>query len=226
MKAIILAGGRGTRLAPLTDKIPKPMALVCGRPILEYTFSILPNEIDEIVIILGWKGEQIKSYFGDKFLDKKISFVVQEKPLGTFNALSYTKDLFYEKEQFMVVSGDDLYSKDDLYSVCSTNSLSVLTAETDAPEKFGICSIDENDQLCEIVEKPEIFCGNLANIGVYKLDPDIFKENISYGKNGEQYLAPMIGSLARKKEIKVVRSSFWHPIANLDDLEKAQELVL
>ena len=223
MKAVILAGGRGTRLKPLTDTIPKPMAMVSGRPILEYTFSILPDEIYEIILVTGWMGHKIQEYFGNEFGGRKISYVQQEKPLGTFNALFTAKNFI--DGRFMVVSGDDLYCRSDLEKIYLSENLSVLSTKTDEPEKFGICAINEAGYLKEIVEKPEIFCGDLANIGVYKLDSDIFNENIVYGKNGEHYLAPMIGSLARKKKIEVVRASFWHPIADLNDLQKAQELI-
>lgn len=225
MKAVILAGGRGTRLKPLTDTIPKPMAMVSGRPILEYTFSILPKDISEIIVVTGWMGHKIKEHFGHKFNGRKIFYVQQEKPLGTFNALFTVKKFIEKEERFMIISGDDLYGSDDLKKICSSKDLSILTTRTDEPEKFGICAIDNNGHLKEIVEKPEIFCGDLANIGVYKLDSDIFNENIVYGKNGEHYLAPMIGSLARKKKIEVVKASFWHPIADLNDLQKAQELI-
>ena len=79
-----------------------------------------------------------------------------------------------------------------------------------------------------IVEKPlaGAGCGNLANIGVYKLNQVIFKEPIIVGVNGEELLAPMIGSLASSQKIEVVQASFWHPIADLEDLKRAQKVVI
>ncbi len=226
MKAVILAAGRGRRLRPLTDTIPKPMATVNNKPILEYTLSILPKEVDSVIIVIGWLGYKIKNYFGQEYKNKKILYAQQQEPLGPYHALSVARGLL-DQESFLVVSGDDLYSKEDIAAVFLSPNLSILVKETNEPEQFGICITDQSGRyLKELIEKPKNYCGNMANIGVYKLDWSIFSEPLVYGQNGEHYLAPMIGNLAKKQKIDIVRASFWHPIADLNDLANAQKVFL
>ncbi|HBM45909.1 MAG: glucose-1-phosphate thymidylyltransferase (strD) [Parcubacteria group bacterium GW2011_GWF2_38_76] len=224
MKALILAGGRGVRLRPETDQTPKPMLHVQNKPILEHTISMLPDIISEIFIVTGWLGSHIKDHFGNEFKNKKIFYLEQTEPKGTFHALSLGKD-FLNEEPFLIISGDDLYSAIDLKNVCEKES-AVLVHKTDNPERFGICKKGEDGFLHKIIEKPKEFVGNLANIGVYKLRPTIFEEEIVVGSSGEQVLAPMIGNLAQKEKIALVEATFWHPIADINDLDKAQNLDL
>lgn len=223
MQAIILAAGRGMRLRPLTDTTPKPMVIFKERPLLEYTLSILPKEVDHILIVVGWLGHKIQSHFGESFDGRKIDYITQDEPKGTFHAIKCAKS-FLSDGQFLVVSGDDVYGKEDLKKVACSSALSVLANRTENPERFGICKVGEDGHLLSIVEKPETFCGNLANIGVYKLDHRIFDEPVMKGPNGEEILAPMIGALASKSKIEVIPATLWHPIADLADLERAQSL--
>lgn len=223
-KCLILAGGRGVRLKPLTDTTPKPMLLIKNKPILDYTVSLLPDSVSEVYIVIGWLGDQIKSYFGTYFNGKKINYLEQLEPKGTFNAVNLGRE-FLKDDSFLVVSGDDLYSKKDILKVSEKES-AILAKKTNRPEKFGICKKGEGETLCDIIEKPKDFVGDLANIGVYKLRPTIFEEKIILGQNGEELLAPMIGNLAKKEKINVVEASFWHPIADKDDLLAAQDLEL
>ncbi|HRY62692.1 MAG TPA: nucleotidyltransferase family protein [Candidatus Paceibacterota bacterium] len=223
MKAVILAAGRGIRLRPHTDQIPKPMLKVGGDPILFHTLSILPDEVSEVFIIVGWLQDEIKNYFGKEFKGKKITYLSQNEPKGTFHALSLAKDFL--DEPFLMISGDDIYSKKDISEVSKKES-AVLVHKTQNPERFGICKRGHDGLLCEIIEKPKEFVGDLANIGVYKLKPTIFKEDIVWGGNGEQVLAPMIGNLAKKEKIWLTEASFWHPIGDISDLNKAQTLDL
>lgn len=225
MKAIILAAGRGTRLRPLTDSTPKPMVSLRGVPLLEYTLSILPKRIDGVVVVVGYMSDKIRNYFGAGFAGRSIEYVLQTEPRGTFHALRQAQDRL-DGEDFLIVSGDDVYLAKDLDRVVSTKHLSVLTNKTSQPERFGICKLNGEGFLESIIEKPVDFCGDLANIGVYKLNHNIFKQPVVVGSNGEELLAPMIGRMATSEKIEVVRASFWHPIADMVDWEKAQKILL
>jgi NDP-sugar pyrophosphorylase family protein len=225
MKAVVLAGGRGTRLRPLTDNIPKPMVSLRGVPLLEYTLSILPKQIDQVVIVVGYMSDRIKNYFGRGFGGRSIEYVLQIEPKGTFHALKQAEDKL-AGEDFLIVSGDDVYSAKDLHKVASARHMSVLTNKTSQPERFGICKLNNEGFLESIVEKPKEFCGDLANIGVYKINHSIFKQPVILGSNGEELLAPMIGSLALNEKIEVITASFWHPIADMEDWQKAQQILI
>ena len=126
------------------------------------------------------------------------------------------------------MSGDDVYCVKDLARVASSSGLSLLVNETIQPERFGICKVDRYGFLSNIVEKPPAtaLCGNLANIGVYKLNHSIFEESVITGPNGEEVLAPMIGALSSRQKIKIIKASFWHPIADIEDWKKAQKIVI
>lgn len=222
MKAVILAAGEGKRLRPLTLATPKPLLKVRGKPILEYTFNNLPDEVREIILVIGYRGEQIKNYFGEEFGGRKIYYVEQPEPRGTFHALSLAKDFLSDKP-FLVLMADDFYKKEDLEKLLDFPN-AILTWETLNPERFGISRVSPEGFLEALIEKPSQPCGNLAYTGACVLDKKIFFESIIYGSNSEELLAPMIGTLAEKLPVRVVRASFWLPIGYLEDLDRAEEL--
>ncbi|MBI4272480.1 nucleotidyltransferase family protein [Candidatus Uhrbacteria bacterium] len=220
MQAVILAAGEGTRLRPLTAEKPKPMVAIGGKPILEYTLSILPKVIEEAILVIGYKGEKIREYFGEEFNGLHLIYVEQPEPKGTADAIE--KALPYLKsEYFMVVSGDDLYHPDDLEKCVTGTQQSILVKETDTPERFGICIVGKDDLLEGLVEKPKNPPSNLANVGVYVLHQDIFQLPKMIDEKGEHVLAPKIGQLAKVRPTKVIRAQFWHPIAYPEDVATA-----
>ena len=225
MKAVILAAGEGKRLRPLTLATPKPLLKVRGKPILEHTFNNLPDAVREIILVIGYKGEQIKDYFGGEFGGRKISYVEQPKPKGTFHALVLAKKWLSGEEKFLGIMGDNLYQKRDLEKLLAYSSPAILSYPTDHPEIMGICKVDYDGFLQEIIEKPNFPCGNLANIGVFVIGKEIFDEPIIYGPDGEEWLMPMFSSLAKKQAIKVVRGSFWFPIGYPEDLKMAESIL-
>ena len=109
MKAVILAAGEGKRLRPFTETMPKVMLPVANKPILEHVFDALKNSgITEIILVVGYKKEVIMDYFKD-YKDIKITYVVQDKQLGTAHALSKAKN--HIKNSFIVVPGDNIIDK-------------------------------------------------------------------------------------------------------------------
>ena len=112
MQAVILAAGRGTRMNELTTAVPKPMLDVAGKPLLEYKLDALPDFVEEVVLIIGYKGDVIQAHFGDLYNGKRILYVEQETMNGTAGALWCAKDLFHER--FLVMMGDDIYMKEDV----------------------------------------------------------------------------------------------------------------
>jgi bifunctional UDP-N-acetylglucosamine pyrophosphorylase/glucosamine-1-phosphate N-acetyltransferase len=115
IQAVILAAGKGTRMLPLTLETPKPMLKVLGKNLIEHKLELLPNEINEVVIIIGYLSEKIREYFGDEWNGKKISYVVQEKLDGTAGALWAAREVL--KGRIFVMMGDDLYAKTDVTKI-------------------------------------------------------------------------------------------------------------
>ncbi|MEX2054423.1 MAG: sugar phosphate nucleotidyltransferase [Candidatus Colwellbacteria bacterium] len=224
MQVVILAAGAGTRLRPLTNDIPKPMVLVNGRPILEYTLSILPNVIDEVILVVGYKKEKIIDYFGDSFGDLSIKYVEQEILNGTAGALDLTRDKL-RSGPFLFLYADDLYDPEDLKEIVTSNEPAILVKRIDDPRRFGVCLVDEEGYLIDILEKPENPPSNLVNPGVYLLNQGIFDVPKVQLPNGEYNLAAQIGLWAREIKIRTIPARFWHPIGYAKDVEEAHSLI-
>lgn len=220
MKAVILAAGEGKRMRPLTDKIPKPMVKLMGRPLLEHLLESMPEEVDEIILVVGYKHEHIRKHFGEKFDRFRIRYVNQDKPEGTARALALSKDLL-GKGKFLSLYADDLHGKDDLQAL-TKHPLSVLVKEVPNPERFGVVTLAGDNQVVSITEKPENPITNLVVTGPAVLDERIFEFEPPRHKSGEYFLAEAIGRLVEYHPVVAVRQLFWLPIGYPEDLAKAE----
>jgi NDP-sugar pyrophosphorylase family protein len=222
MQAVILAAGKGTRMRPLTYDVPKAMLLVKGKPILEYTIDFLPEEIDEVIIVINHLGDQIKNYFGTEWKGRKIKYVVQEELNGTGGAVHSCKDLI--KERFMVVMGDDLYHKNDLAKLAK-EELAIMAKNFDNAERFGIFEIDVNGNLINIIESPHNFKSGLINIGAYMLNKKFFDYKLVPKKSGDTEfgLPQTIMEMVKDFPIKIVEATEWFPVGFPEDIQKAEK---
>lgn len=223
MKAVILAAGEGVRMRPLTDDRPKPMVELAGRPLLEHILETLPNEVDDIILVVGYLSDKIKNYFGEKFGRFKITYVYQAEKLGTAHALWLCKDLL-GKEKFLMLYADDLQLEKDIKK-CLAHPLSILVSEVDDPRRFGVIVADKNGKVLDMVEKPEFPVSKIASTGVMALDHRIFNYPARKHENGEYYITDSLARMAKDHEIKIVKSSFWLPIGYPEDLKKAEEYI-
>lgn len=226
MQAVILAAGEGRRLRPLTEDRPKPMVLVGGKPILEYTLGILPKEIDEVILVVGYKQEKIKEHFGDVWQGVRLMYVDQPEPKGTGEALARTRHLL-SGEPFLMLFADDLYHPDDLAILAASDHPAIVVKEKEHPERFGVCKVSEDGFLVELIEKPENPPGNLVNMGPSLLHHDIFDFDIEAPllPNGESCLPEQIGRLAKQRLVRAFRARFWHSIGYPEDLEEATKYI-
>lgn len=223
MQAVILAAGRGTRMGDLTTRTPKPLLRIDGRPILEYTLDNLPEEITEVVFIIGYHGRKIKDHFGSRFQDKDLNYFWQLRLEGTGGALWQIKKAL--KGKFLVLNGDDLYHRKDLKKIIK-HDLAVLTKEIDEPSRFGVIEVDKKGHLTKIVEKPARPSSNLVNTGAYILDGRIFDYPLVPIYEGKEFGLPQtMAQMADKHRIKVERADFWHPNTRGEDLTAAEEVV-
>ncbi|MDD5710653.1 MAG: sugar phosphate nucleotidyltransferase [Candidatus Colwellbacteria bacterium] len=226
MQAVILAAGAGKRLRPLTNDIPKPMVVVSGKPILERTLEILPDEIEEAIMVVGYKKEKIIEYFGGQFGHVRIRYVEQAEPKGTYDALECAKPLL-NGGFFLFLHGDELYHPYDLQRCVESNQPTVLTVETGHPERYGICTVDQNEYLLGVQEKPADPKSNLAITGAYLLNSDIFEmsKSESSATKGEYVLAEQIGRWAARTKIKVMRATFWYTVSYPEDVHIADKFL-
>lgn len=222
MQAVILAAGRGERLRPLTDKTPKPLLRVAGKPILEHNLNQLPSQIKEVVVVIGYLGEQIKNYFGKEFDGRKISYVEQKKRLGTAHSLRACRN-YLKDERFVTMNGDDFYSRQDM-SKCLDYDLCILAKEVKKPGRFDIVKLGKDNFLKDIVTSSPSAGDNLINIGFYVLNKRFFDYEMICLPGGEFSLPHTIGKMAKDYPIKVIKARQWFPIGYPEDLKKAEEL--
>lgn len=206
-------------MRPLTYDIPKPMLLLKGRPVLEYTLSFLPDCVTEIVIVINYLGKHITDYFGDEYIGRKITYVFQEELNGTGGALHSCRNVLGDK--FMVLMGDDLYHRDDLENI-SREDMAVLAYEVEDPRPFGVFQIDEQGHLINIIEKPKTFEHRLINAAAYTLDKRFFDYNLVPIGNNEFGLPQTLATVAKDHPVKILRAKEWCSIGKPEDLERAE----
>ena len=179
MKGIILHGGHGTRLRPLTHTGPKQLLPIGNKPMSEYCVeSIRDCGISEIAIIIGGiSSNKVKEYYGDgSEFNVKITYIEQDKPKGIAHAINLCKE-FIGNEKFLVFLGDNIIQKsiNDIskkFEASESDAL-ILLCEVKNPERFGIADVKEN-KIIRIMEKPKNPPTNLAVTGIYFLTPKIF----------------------------------------------------
>jgi len=180
MKGIILHGGHGTRLRPLTHTGPKQLLPIANKPMSQYCIeSIREAGITDIAIIIGGLGSnKVREYYGNgKKFGVNITYIEQDEPRGIAHAIRLCKE-FVNNEKFLVFLGDNIIQKPIADFVENFNKsdydATVLLCEVDNPSRFGIAYV-KNEKIVKITEKPKRPTSNLAVTGIYLLTPLIFE---------------------------------------------------
>jgi NDP-sugar pyrophosphorylase family protein len=181
MKAILLAGGKGTRLRPLTIHTPKPIVPIFDRPFLHYQLDLLKQvpEIDEVILSLNYQPRRIEEIFGDgSSSGLSLRYVVEPVPLGTAGAVRYAGESLHES---VVVFNGDVLTEVDLGSVIALHRernarATIVLTPVENPSAYGLVETDDAGNVRRFLEKPnpdEITCDTI-NAGIYVLEPDTF----------------------------------------------------
>lgn len=213
MKAIILAGGRGKRLRPITDYVPKPLVPLNNIPIIEWQIRYLKKfGVEEIIICTGYKAEMIKNFLAMKNnLGVKITFSVEKTPLGTGGAIKQAGLLIKDKS-FFVLNGDTITNINLDQLAKKQNSIASIELKT----KFGIMETN-NDKVTKFKEKKEI--PNVwMNAGVYHLQKEILQDLPKKG-DIEKTVFP---DYAKKGKLTTVKfkNTIWYSIDSFKDIEE------
>ena len=169
MKAIILAGGRGKRLRPITDYVPKPLVPIKNIPIIEWQLKYLKKfGIDEVIICTGYKQEMIENHLNMKDIGIKIKFSIEKSPLGTGGAIKKAGKMIKDKS-FFVINGDTITNIDLKKLATKKNVIAAIELRT----KYGILETD-NDKIINFKEKKEI-SDTWMNAGIYHLEKEVLK---------------------------------------------------
>jgi mannose-1-phosphate guanylyltransferase/phosphomannomutase len=232
MKAVIMAGGKGTRLRPLTCYKPKPMAPIANRPMMEHIINLLKkHNFMEVMATLFYLPQVIENYFedGQKF-GIKMQYFIEETPLGTAGSVRNGADFL--NETFLVISGDaltdiDLTAAVDFHRSKGAIATLVLT-KVNNPLEYGVVIIDENSKVKRFLEKPgwgEVF-SDTVNTGIYILEPRIF----DYFEKGQvfDFSKDLFPLLQERNEplYGYIASGYWSDIGNLEQYRQAHYDVL
>ena len=181
MKAVVMAGGEGTRLRPLTSNQPKPMVPVVGKPCMEHILELLREHgMGEVIVTVAFLPQAIRSYFGQgETLGMEIGYSVEESPLGTAGSVRLAgKQL---DETFLVISGDALCDV-DLSALVAFHkekgaAVTIGLKSVENPLEFGIVVTDEEGRIERFLEKPswgQVFSDTI-NTGIYVMEPEVLK---------------------------------------------------
>jgi len=217
MKAVILAGGQGTRLKPITDYIPKPLIPINNTPILEWQIRYLKKfGINDIIICTGYKTDQIENFLNKKDLGVKVRFSIEKTPLGTGGALKKIAPLIKEKS-FLVFNGDTITNINLKKMLAKTNSIAAIELRT----KFGIIETADG-KVKKFSEKKEI-ANVWMNAGIYHLDKKILKDLPIKG-NIESTTFPKYARNGKLNFIKF-KNVKWYSIDSYKDIENCSKEV-
>ena len=232
MKAVIMAGGEGTRLRPLTSNQPKPMLPMANIPMMEHVVNLLRQHgFEDIVVTVAFMANAIRTYFGDgSEFGVRMVYATEETPLGTAGSVRNARDELGER--FLVISGDVL-TDIDLSEVVAFHekrgALATLALKAvDNPLEFGIVITNEDGSVERFLEKPtwgQVFSDTI-NTGIYVLEPEIFDyipEGRSVDFSGESFPAVLD---AGRPLYGYVADGYWEDVGNLEAYLKAHQDIL
>lgn len=232
MKAVIMAGGKGTRLQPLTSNQPKPMIPIVNTPCMEHIVRLLKRYgFEDILVTLEFMPEVIREYFGDgSEWGVKMSYSVEEEPLGTAGSVKYVEDRLTER--FVVVSGDALTDVDLEKAVALHEErgaeVTLVLKKVDDPSEFGIVVVEDDGRVSDFLEKPdedEVF-SYTANTGIYIVEPDALRD-VPEGKEYDWSKEQFPKMLEEGRPIYgYVMDGYWEDIGNIEQYMGAQRDVL
>lgn len=178
MKAIIMAGGEGKRLKPVTGDTPKPLVQLCGRPVMEHIIMLLRRHgMTDICATVKYRAEDIIEYFGDgSRLNVKMSYSVESEPLGTAGSVKNCED-FYGSDDFLVISGDAACDIDLTALISEHNKrcpmVTIALCASPDPLRYGLALCDDEGFIRSFIEKPDWgrVVTNRVNTGIYIISP-------------------------------------------------------
>lgn len=229
MKAVVMAGGEGTRLRPLTSSRPKPLVPILNKPCMQHTIELLKRHgITDIVVTLYYLADEIEGYFGDgSELGVNLIYTVEDTPLGTAGSVKKAEE-YLKDDTFIIVSGDALTDLDVDKALAfhrEKGSVATLVLQhVDNPLEFGVVITDDGGRIRRFLEKPswgEVF-SDTVNTGMYILEPSVF-EYMQPEKNYDwsQDIFPQLLT-EEKPMFGYVLGEYWTDVGSLQQYRQAQ----
>jgi UDP-N-acetylglucosamine diphosphorylase / glucose-1-phosphate thymidylyltransferase / UDP-N-acetylgalactosamine diphosphorylase / glucosamine-1-phosphate N-acetyltransferase / galactosamine-1-phosphate N-acetyltransferase len=225
MKAVILAAGKGTRLGALTERVPKPMILLNGTPLLAHIIGELPDAVDEVIFVIGYRGEQIKEYFGNRWNGRRIVYVDGSDLTGTGGALFKAREALPPGEKFLVMNGDDFLPASDILALLAQPlAMGVFEGQPERSDHFTAARDAEGNLKGFHRPAPEELARGIAiATGAFTLDDRIFGYDPVPLKPGEFSLPFTVAALACDAPIRTVPMSGWRTITYPEDVPKMED---
>ncbi len=234
VKALILAGGKGTRLKPFTDNIQKQVFPIANKPILHFVMDKITNTgISEIGVVVGPNKDQIMNALGDgSKWNAKITYIEQDKPAGLAHAVLCAKD-FLKDSSFLMYLGDNMINDDltdFLLDFVESGNCSITLTRVKDPSMFGIIELDSSGKIERLVEKPKHTKSDLGVLGIYAFNKKIF-DAIAQTKpspRGELEIVDAIQKLVEMGEplhYRIIKS-WWVDTGSIESMLEANALVL
>tara|TARA_B110000003_G_C16630880_1_gene526595 strand:+ start:612 stop:1652 length:1041 start_codon:yes stop_codon:yes gene_type:complete len=223
---IIMAGGKGTRLSPFTEVLPKPLIPIKGKTVISRIIqNFIAKGFKKFFISINEKSKIIKSYFEEKNFRNEIRFIEEKKPLGTAGALSKLHKI--NSKNFFVTNCDTIIdydiSKIIKHHNNNKNSLTILVVKKNYSIPYGVCKKNTDDDLIEITEKPKL--SYLINIGSYVLN----KETIKLLKKNTRYDFNNFVKILKKNKKKVgvykISEKRWRDVGTWEEYKKSVSLM-
>lgn len=223
MQAVILAAGKGTRLRPLTDRIPKALVAIKGQPLIERILAALPRDITEIIIVVGHLAEQIRGHIGPSWHGIPVRYVVQDPLDGTGTAIHLAKGLLHGS--FLVVNGDDLYDQADLTRLCG-HPFAILLHQTNGPISPSAL-VDTKGHFIGLETNPPQGEHHKRVCGAYVLDERFFRYPLAetpVRDHHEFSLPHTLVEVAKDLPIRAEMARFWQPVGTPEEWQTANRI--
>ena len=228
MYGVVLAAGQGTRMRPLTDDRPKPLLPAAGRPLVEHVFDACIDVVDEFVVVIGYRGTDVTDRLGDAYRGTPISYVEQADPAGTAHAIEQAREVV--DDRFIVLNGDVLVDPTLPASLATADGHAIATTPVEDPRSYGVVSVDAAGALSAIVEKPSDPPTDLANVGCYAFEPEVFEyiDRTEKSERGEYEITDTLDLLLSDgRDVSVVEyDGRWLDVGRPWELLRANELLL
>jgi len=214
MKAIILAAWEWSRLRPFTNTIPKPLIKIFWKSIIEHNLENIYKEVIEITIVVKYKSGLIKWTIWDNYKWVPVNYHLQSDEKWTWAAIRWI-DTWLD---VLIINWDSIFDKKDLKKIIDYNWYWVLVKEVSSPEKYWIFKVDSEENIREIIEKPQVFLWNLANLWVYKFNSKIIDlaNNIPLSSRWEYEITDAINEYVKIHPLKAIKIKkefidVWYP---------------
>jgi glucose-1-phosphate thymidylyltransferase len=235
MKGLVLSGGKGTRLRPITYTSAKQLVPVANKPVLFRVIEAIRDAgIDEIGMVIGDTGPEVRAAVGDgKRWGVHIEYIPQDEPLGLAHAVKISHD-FIGDDRFVMFLGDNciqggISTLIEQFGRSSYNAQIVLKRVAN-PQQYGVAELDERGQITRLVEKPRTPRSDLALVGIYMFDPSIWQavEAIKPSWRGELEITDAIQWLVEhdRQVFPYVHEGWWIDTGKKDDMLEANRLIL